>query len=94
MFLNINKSNLIWCIAYISAIICLAWIFPVLLFKFYPYSIIAILTYIVLTFVFSWLCFKKMKPPYKMIVFVLLALPVLCFILTLVSIQLGWIVYP
>ena len=39
MFRNINKSNLIWCIAYISAIICLAWIFPVLLFKATPHEV-------------------------------------------------------
>ncbi len=86
-----KKRNIIFCFI---ALVCFVILSPVLLFLFYPYSAIGIPAYVVLTTVCSILSCKSKKSPYQILSFGLFCLPILAFVVVLIGIQTGWIVYP
>lgn len=83
-----------WCTGISVALICLAIVFPVLLFKFYPYGIICTVLYVAVTALCTLLHFKSRTKITKLISFVLYSIPVFTLIAVLISIQIGWIPYP
>ena len=89
-----NKKFIIWCIGLLVAVICFLIVFPTLLFKFYPYSYISIILYLIITILFTILHLIFRKNIFEIISFSLFSIPVLALIIVLISIQAGWLPYP
>ncbi len=92
-----SKSIVFWSIFYLITLVCFIISFPVLLFTFYPYSIIGIILYPITVILLSLLAFKKKntdKPIFKTILFYILLLPVITLAILLISIEIGWIHFP
>lgn len=89
-----NKNLLLWVAGISFALICCLIVFPTILFKFYPYSILFTLLYLALTVCIPIVYFKLKKSVYKKISFALFCVPACVLIIVLISIQAGWIAYP
>ena len=84
-------------ICYILSFLSLFIAFPILLFSFYPYSIIAVAVYVVAIVVLSVFSFLKNNNKHKILkklLFGVMLLPVIALLTILVSIEAGWLHYP
>lgn len=88
------RAVLLWCGAYLLAAACFLWVFPILLFIFYPFSMPFLLLYLLVTAVASIVYFVTKKRPARIIRKCHLALPALAMILTMIAIATGWIRFP
>lgn len=94
--MNKTKRLLFWIISYTFSLTSLIISFPVVLFTFYPYSIIAIAIYAVLLIVLSVLSFSKKNRNkiFPRALFGMLLIPIITLLSVLVSIQIGWLHFP
>ena len=92
-----SKRIIFWIICYILSFLSLFIAFPILLFSFYPYSIIAVAVYVVAIVVLSVFSFLKNNNKHKILkklLFGVMLLPVIALLTILVSIEAGWLHYP
>ena len=92
-----SKRIIFWVICYILSFLSLFIAFPILLFSFYPYSIIAVAFYVVAIVVLSVFSFLKNNNKHKILkklLFGVMLLPVIALLTILVSIEAGWLHYP
>ena len=92
-----SKRIIFWVICYILSFLSLFIAFPILLFSFYPYSIIAVAVYVVAIVVLSVFSFLKNNNKHKILKKLLIGvmlLPVIALLTILVSIEAGWLHYP
>ena len=92
-----SKRIIFWIICYILSFLSLFIAFPILLFSFYPYSIIAVAVYVVAIVVLSVFSFLKNNNKHKLLkklLFGVMLLPVIALLTILVSIEAGWLHYP
>lgn len=92
-----SKRIIFWVICYILSFLSLFIAFPILLFSFYPYSIIAVAVYVVAIVVLSVFSFLKNNNKHKILkklLFGVMLLPVIALLTILVSIDAGWLHYP
>jgi NADH:ubiquinone oxidoreductase subunit 6 (subunit J) len=92
-----SKRIIFWVICYILSFLSLFIAFPILLFSFYPYSIIAVAVYVVAIVVLSVFSFLKNNNKHKILkklLFGVMLLPVIALLTILVSIEAGWLHYP
>lgn len=92
-----SKRIIFWVICYILSSLSLFIAFPILLFSFYPYSIIAVAVYVVAIVVLSVFSFLKNNNKHKILkklLFGVMLLPVIALLTILVSIEAGWLHYP
>lgn len=92
-----SKRIIFWVICYILSFLSLFIAFPILLFSFYPYSIIAVAVYVVAIVVLSVFSFQKNNNKHKILkklLFGVMLLPVIALLTILVSIEAGWLHYP
>ena len=92
-----SRKFLFWTICYMLSFLSLITVFPILLFAFYPYTVLAVAMYVVMVVVFSVLSFRKSaikRNIIKRILFGALLVPIIVLITALVSIELGWLRYP
>ena len=92
-----SKRILFWTICYILSLVGLIIAFPILLFTFYPYSIIGVTIYAVVTVILSVLSFCKSAVKHtaiKQMLFVFLLIPIVILIVVLASIETGVIRFP
>lgn len=92
-----SKRILFWTICYILSFVSLIIAFPILLFTFYPYSIIAVAIYTIVMVIMSVLSFYKSAINHtaiKPMLFVFLLIPIVTLITVLVSIETGWLHFP
>ena len=92
-----SKRIIFWVICYILSFLSLFIAFPILLFSFYPYSIIAVAVYVVASVVLSVFSFLKNNNKHKILkklLFGVMLLPVIALLTILVSIEAGWLHYP
>ena len=92
-----SKRIIFWVICYILSFLSLFIAFPILLFSFYPYSIIAVAVYVVAIVVLSVFSFLKNNNKHKLLkklLFGVMLLPVIALLTILVSIEAGWLHYP
>ena len=92
--MNTPKRILFWTVCYILSFVSLIIAFPVLLFTFYPYSIIAIAIYTIVVIILSISSFTTKRIALKPILFVSLLIPIVTLITVLVSIETGWLHFP
>ena len=94
---KVKKKILFWAICYILSISSLISAFPILLFTFYPYSIMAVAIYTIAMVIMSVLSFRKSTiraAKIKQLLFVFLLIPIITLIAVLVSIETGWLHFP
>ena len=92
-----SKRILFWTICYILSFVSLIIAFPIVLFTFYPHSIIAIVIYTIVMVILSVLSFHKSAIKHtsiKSMLFVFLIIPIVTIITVLVSIETGWLHFP
>lgn len=92
-----SKRILFWTICYVLSFVSLLIAFPILLFTFYPYSIIALVIYMIVMVILSILSFQKSTTKHiaiKQVLFVFQLIPVATLIAVLVSIETGWLRFP
>lgn len=92
-----SKRILFWTICYVLSFVSLMIAFPILLFTFYPYSIIALVIYMIVMVILSILSFHKSTTKHiviKQVLFVFQLIPVATLIAVLVSIETGWLRFP
>ena len=92
-----SKRILFWTICYFLSFVSLIIAFPILLFTFYPYSIVAVVIYTIVIIILSVLNFHKstIKPiAIKQILFVFLLIPIVTLIAVWVSIEMRWLHFP
>lgn len=92
-----SKRILFWTICYFLSFVSLIIAFPILLFTFYPYSIVAVAIYTIVIIILSVLNFHKstIKPTaIKQILFVFLLIPIVTLIAVWVSIEMRWLHFP
>ena len=92
-----SKRIIFWVICYILSFLSLFIAFPILLFSFYPYSIIAVAVYVVAIVVLSVFSFLKNNNKHKILkklLFGVMLLPIIALLTILVSIEAGWLHYP
>ena len=94
MFFQKEKRYLPWCLGISFAEICFLMVFPVLLFMYFPYSLLFMILYSVLATLFTLLYYKLKKPVCKIIAFVLFSFAAVVRFPVLILIQSGVIVYP
>ena len=84
-----------WIFCYIISFGGLIVLFPILLFAFYPYGVIAFIIYLIGVIFSSVLAFSQKSGlvAKKMLISILLA-PVAVLLIFLVLIELGWFHYP
>ena len=95
--MNKSKKILFWTVCYILSFVSLIIAFPILLFTFYPYSIIVITVYAIVVAILSVLSFhnniikhKTIKP----ILVIFLLIPMITLITVLLSIETGLLHFP
>ena len=92
-----SKRILFWTICYVLSFVSLIIAFPILLFTFYPYSIIAVVIYTIVIVFLSALNFHKSAiklTAIKPMLLVFLLIPIVTLITVLVSIETGWLHFP
>ena len=92
-----SKRILFWTICYILSFVSLIIAFPIVLFTFYPHSIIAIVIYTIVMVILSALNFHKSAiklTAIKPMLLVFLLIPIVTLITVLVSIETGWLHFP
>lgn len=92
-----SKRILFWTICYVLSFVSLIIAFPILLFTFYPYSIIAVVIYTIVMVFLSALNFHKSAiklTAIKPMLLVFLLIPIVTLITVLVSIETGWLHFP
>ena len=92
-----SKRILFWTICYVLSFISLILAFPILLFTFYPYSIVFVAIYTIIVAIMSVLSFHKSAIKHtaiKSMLVVFLLIPTVTLITVLVSIETGWIRFP
>ena len=92
-----SKRIIFWVTCYFLSFLSLFIAFPILLFSFYPYSIIAVAVYVVAIVVLSVFSFLKNNNKHKILkklLFGVMLLPVIALLTILVSIEAGWLHYP
>ena len=92
-----SKIVLFWTICYVLSFVSLILSFPILLFAFYPYSIVVIAIYTIVVAILSVLSFHKSAiklTAIKPMLLVFLLIPIVTLITVLVSIETGWLHFP
>ncbi len=91
------KRILFWTICYVLSFVSLIIAFPILLFTFYPYIIVAVAIYTIVMVILSVLSFHKSAIKHtaiKQVLFVFQLIPIVTLIAVLVSIETGWLHFP
>ena len=83
-----------WICGVAVALFCVLFSFPVLLFTFYPYSPVGIILYIISTVGVGILTLWKKNRVLKLVFGILLAIPIVVFVMVLISIGMGWLHFP
>ena len=91
-----NKKLLLWIIGFVLSIVSFALCFPILLFTFYPYSIVVFSIYAIMVIILSALSFykKTQSRTIKRMLGLILVIPMIALIAVLISIQVGWLRFP
>ena len=92
-----SKRVLFWTICYVLSFISLILAFPILLFTFYPYSIVVVAIYTIVVAIMSVLSFHESAIKHtaiKTMLVVFLLIPTVTLITVLVSIETGWLRFP
>ena len=97
--LSMNKSKKIifWVCYYILSLASFIIAFPITLFIFYPYSIIAFVVYAVAIVILSVFSFRKNAPKNatsKKVLFGVMLVPIIALLTILISIEADWLHYP
>ena len=92
-----SKIVLFWTICYVLSFVSLILSFPILLFAFYPYSIVVIAIYTIVVAILSVLSFHKSAIKHtaiKPMLVVFLLIPTVTLITVLFLIETGWLRFP
>ena len=95
--MNKSKKIIFWVCYYILSLATFIIAFPITLFTFYPYSIIAFVVYAIAIVILSVFSFRKNASKNtisKKALFGVMLVPIIALLTILISIEAGWLHYP
>ena len=92
-----SKKVIVWIAGYIISLSSLLAALPIALFLFYPYSVLALVVYVITIVLLSLFSFRKTTVQHtniKKLLFSVLLIPIIVLLAILISIQIGSLHYP